>query len=289
MNDNNYIVCEYTNIKNIIELLPVMKERFNNYTCLKSNNKRAIYKVYDKKYNKIATAKFIIKHNIDTNQLNIFNFIKSNPHSNILNIYEIGVIGSFYVILAKYIDGITLCDYIKKYNNPSITKHLLTELINGLNFLHSKNILHSDIKPSNIIVTNENIPKIIDFDLSVVINDDFLFRNVIIGTRPYIPREILMEKKYSLKSDVWELGATFVKLLVEKEKLTNSNINNYFNNTNNTMCYLSYVDIDLDFLKPKFGLDFYNLINSMLIVDVNNRPSCYNLLKRLNNISSENI
>ena len=53
--------------------------------------------------------------------------------------------------------------------------------------------------------------------------------------------------------------------------------------------YLSYVDIDLDFLKPKFGLDFYNLINSMLIVDVNNRPSCYNLLKRLNNISSENI
>ena len=201
--------------------------------------------------------------------------------------YDIGIIGSFYVILSKYIDGVTLCEFIKNCNDIDNIKYLVKEILNGLNFIHDNNIQHSDIKPSNIIVTNNNKPVIIDFDFSVIIKNEFLIRNIIVGTKPYIPREIIMEKKYFLKSDIWELGATIVKLLTEKESEGGIKYDNniYFGDQSNTssMCFLSYVDIDLSFMIPKYGNYFCDIIKSMLTVDVNYRPSSGTLVERLKN------
>jgi len=282
------IRCKYANIKSTIELLPIFNTRLNISECLKFNNKRAIYKVYDEKFKMYATAKFIIKRNIQSKRLCIINFIKNNPHENLSSIYEIGSIGSFYVILTKYIPGVTFDCFIKQCENVKTLQFVITGILKGLKFLHDNNIQHSDIKPSNIVVSNTNIAKIIDFDLVMEIKDKYIVQNVIMGTRPYIPKEVMMEKKYYLKSDIWELGVAIVKPLIEWKSNLESNNGSIveefvFDNSmgNKLNFYTEYEGIDLTFAHNKIGETMCNIVNEMLTVDVEDRPTASNLIKRL--------
>ena len=282
------IRCEYTNIKSTIELLPIFNTRLNILECLKFNNKRAIYKVYDEKIKAYATAKFIIKRNIQSKRLCIINFIKNNPHENLASIYEIGSIGSFYVILTKYVSGVTLDYFIKQCENIERLQTVITGILKGLKFLHDNKIQHSDIKPSNIIVSDDYTAKIIDFDLVTEIKEKYIIQNVIMGTRPYIPKEVMMEKKYYLKSDIWELGVAIVKPLTEWK--LNLEFNDeiaaeefVFDNSVGTKLnfYTEYEGIDLTFAHDKIGQIMCEIVKDMLTVNVEDRPTASNLIKRL--------
>jgi serine/threonine protein kinase len=285
------IRCEYTNIKSTIELLPIFDTRLNILECLKFNNKRAIYKVYDKKLKIYATAKFIIKRNIQSKRLCIINFIKNSSHENLSSIYEIGSIGSFYVILTQYISGVTLDCFIKQCENVKTLQFVITGILKGLKFLHNNNIQHSDIKPSNIVINDTNVAKIIDFDMVTEIKDKYIVQHVIMGTLPYIPKEVIMEKKYYLKSDIWELGVAIVKPLIEWKSNLKSSIGSIeeefiFDNSvkKKLIFYTEYEDIDLTFAHNKIGKAMCEIVNEMLTVDVEDRPTSSNLIKKIEKI-----
>lgn len=282
------IRCEYTNIKNVIELLPIFESRLQAKECLKFNNRRAIYKVYDTKFKTYATAKFIIKRNIQKKRLAIINFLKNNPHENISNIYELGSIGNFYVILTKYIEGPTLDTFIKQCDDKHKIEKVIKSILEGLKFLHDNKIQHSDIKPLNIIIGEGNVPKIIDLDLVTEIEGDYVKQNVIMGTRPYIPKEVIMEKKYYLKSDIWELGVSIVKPLLDwkadmENKDKDSSDDFIFEKpvSNKLNFYTEYENINLTFAHEKIGKNMCNIVTDMLTSDVEDRPSSSSLIKRL--------
>jgi serine/threonine protein kinase len=79
------------------------------------------------------------------------------------------------------------------------------QVIFSLEFLHSKNIAHRDVKPANFLVDSEGTVKICDFGLSAEIPEDGL--SGIVGTTPFMAPEVVQLKKYNLKVDVWSLGA----------------------------------------------------------------------------------
>ncbi|CAK0773799.1 hypothetical protein CCP3SC1AL1_690007 [Gammaproteobacteria bacterium] len=90
-------------------------------------------------------------------------------HPNLLCIDSYGRIDNYIYIISEYIDGITLTDYIEYLKNKKKLLHIdkflyITEqLFNGLKFLHSKQIGHSDIKPDNIMINPKTLQvKIID-------------------------------------------------------------------------------------------------------------------------------
>lgn len=106
------------------------------------------------------------------------------------------------------------CDLKDFLQDNRITKKkkkiLMLKLLEGLEYLHSYNIIHGDIKPSNILVFDNMDVKYADFNLSrIYLSGGEIDRKLY--TMTYRPPEI-MEKRASLKSDIWALGCTFFEI-----------------------------------------------------------------------------
>jgi len=104
-----------------------------------------------------------------------------------------------------------LKDYIYK-NNLTLEKKkkIMIQLLEGMEYLHSFNIIHGDIKPSNILVYPDFKFKYADFNLSMIHCTDSKLKKKLYTVTYRAPE--IDEKKISLKSDVWALGCTFFEI-----------------------------------------------------------------------------
>ena len=84
----------------------------------------------------------------------------------------------------------------------------------GLYYLHSKKILHRDIKSLNIFITKKGVAKLGDLGVAKVLSSSFA--NTFVGTPYYLSPEMCEEKPYNEKSDVWALGCILYELITFK-------------------------------------------------------------------------
>lgn len=115
-------------------------------------------------------------------------------HINIVKIYEIGEEDNYYIVM-EYIDGEMLSEVIKgkKHLPFALLANIITQMCNGLNEIHDKALIHRDIKPGNIMITNENIIKIMDFGLVRTRDSDLTQFPQILGTPSICPRSNFKE------------------------------------------------------------------------------------------------
>jgi len=112
--------------------------------------------------------------------------------------------------------------------NETFFKNIAFQILSGLNSLHKNKIIHSDIKPENILYDpQKNIIQITDFGLSNTFNFDIYHKyKVSGGTYPYLPPDILLGNHYFFISlDIWSLGCVLIELCTGKVIF---NGNNYF-------------------------------------------------------------
>lgn len=83
-------------------------------------------------------------------------------------------------------------------------------LIFGIQALHSKNVLHRDLKSANVFLTSNKYVKIGDFGISKVL--DSTSAKTFVGTPYYLSPEVCSNKKYDLRSDLWSLGCILYEL-----------------------------------------------------------------------------
>lgn len=95
-------------------------------------------------------------------------------------------------ITMEYIDGLTLDEFISTNPSGLQKRAVLNDIIEGVEYLHRRGILHNDLKPDNIIVNRKGAAHIIDFDLSG--SEDSIYEGVIGGTSGYTAPEILEGK-----------------------------------------------------------------------------------------------
>jgi serine/threonine protein kinase len=115
------------------------------------------------------------------------------------------------------IEGVSLLSYVKSFPQRKIDenkcKNIFSQIIDGMCYLHSKNISHRDIKLENIIIDDNNRIKIIDFGFGTVCTKTKLL-NFFCGTPSYMPPEIIQKKEYlGLNADVWSIGVLLFTLL----------------------------------------------------------------------------
>ena len=208
----------------------IFNSQYKYISTLAKGSFGTVIKSLDLKTNKQVAVKIISKLNDAQEAINQLkkevSVLKKTNHNNIVKLYDFYETSSEIYIIMEYIKGGTLKTYMKKnkenlYENT--TKKIIFYLLNAINYLHKLKIIHSDIKPENIMFENEediSTLKLIDFGLSSFNNKE----NEYCGTFLYMAPEILFNNKKLLTNeiDIWSVGIIMYQLL-------NKNIHPFFN------------------------------------------------------------
>ena len=213
------------------------KKTINDYTIIERigvGSYGRIYKV--KKDNKIYVLKEIpINKNVDNEKLesvkNEAEILSSLTNKNIVKYYESFQMEQNIYIVMEYCEKGELCTYMSErqknkksnyYFNEDFIWKLFIQISIGLYYIHSKKILHRDIKTLNIFLTKELNGKIGDLGVAKVLegtNHAMTF----IGTPYYVSPEMCQNKPYNEKSDIWALGCILYELITFCHPFTASN------------------------------------------------------------------
>ncbi len=214
----------------------------------------------------------------------IFNFLKKFPNINVVKSYDIFEDSENVYLIYEYIKGSDLKSYYLNYkeNNKGIKSNnlinLSSQIIKSINFLHSYGIIHRDIKHTNILINEKNIIKIIDFGLSRVLGKNEYTINPY-GTLCFKAPEIILERPYNSKVDIWSVGVTLYFLLYGHIPFNQNNSNILKDEICNEK-----IKINNNFKDIKFEL-IVNIIKECLRKNIDMRPTCDQIIKKyLSNI-----
>jgi eukaryotic-like serine/threonine-protein kinase len=137
-------------------------------------------------------------------------------HNNICNIHEIGETdeGQMFIVMASY-EGETLKSRIAKGQlRIEEATDLANQIAQGLSEAHARGIVHRDVKPANIIITKENVAKILDFGLAKLTGQTMLTKSgSTVGTVAYMSPEQAKGEKVDHRTDVWSLGVVMYEMV----------------------------------------------------------------------------
>ena len=184
------------------------------------NSKNDLYRIKHKKTGQIYAAK-IIKKNLDLyhNQIKSLKKFESPYLVKFYNSYETK---DKIWIITEYCDYGSVKDIMKITNKcfrEAEIASIMVMILKGLQYLHLQKKFHGGIKPSNILINNEGVIKLSDYNISeqLLLNDDNI-TNDNNHLKTYIeksPPELLGKNKldnYNVKSDIWYLGLTCIEL-----------------------------------------------------------------------------
>jgi NIMA (never in mitosis gene a)-related kinase len=100
-----------------------------------------------------------------------------------------------------------------------------TQMCLALQHMHSKKILHRDLKPQNIFLASPSHLKIGDFGISRCLDNSSQMANTSLGTPYYLSPEVCLGQPYDAKSDMWMLGCCLYELVTLQRPFTGSNLN----------------------------------------------------------------
>lgn len=131
-------------------------------------------------------------------------------HDGIIRMFEIFENKKFIFMVLEYVDCGDLLSWMRDHGKFSEAAFLpiLHQILEGLAYLHSRGILHRDVKLDNILLGSDGRIRLCDFGVSKKMpSKGLVFEHI--GTPAYIAPEIVVEKGYSgFKADVWSLGIT---------------------------------------------------------------------------------
>ncbi|KAG1679973.1 hypothetical protein FOA52_007037 [Chlamydomonas sp. UWO 241] len=147
-------------------------------------------------------------------------------HVNIIHYYECVLEDGCLNIVMEYAGHGDLSDVVNKHaaEKRPLTEDVImfwfVQVVLALYHVHSKNILHRDLKSQNIFIAEGNILKLGDFGIARVLSSDTDLASTVIGTPYYLSPEICEDRPYNRKSDIWSLGCLLYELCTLKHAFT---------------------------------------------------------------------
>ena len=141
----------------------------------------------------------------------------SLSHPNIVNIYDVGREGNIHYIVMELVEGMVLSELLKK-NGPLEWRQavdIVKQMASALSLAHKNHIIHRDVKPQNILITEDGVPKLADFGIAKAINASTLVgaTGTVLGSVHYFSPEQARGGYVDEKSDIYSLGIVLYELL----------------------------------------------------------------------------
>ena len=120
-----------------------------------------------------------------------------------------------FLVVEEYVSGRTLSEILlyEEFFHEDLAAQIMRQLCECLQELHAQNIIHRDIKPSNIMLTRDNVIRLIDFSISRIVKEDSDTDTEFLGTRGYAPPEQYGFGQTDERSDIYSLGVTIKRIL----------------------------------------------------------------------------
>ena len=251
-------------------------------------------------YGTVYTVKSLINSNIyvmkkmELNHLNPrqqvecyreVSILKKVSHKNIIKYYSSFLEKNILYIIMEYAELGDLYSLIKHYKKHSKFFSELdlwkisSEILSGLDYLHSHNIIHRDIKCLNLFITKDRHIKIGDLGVSAFSSGGENFHYTRVGTPLYISPELVKQKPYDYKTDIWSFGCSLYHLACLEPPFTGGNLIVLGNNI---------VKGVPKALPNHYSNDLKNFVDKMLEKKAEKRPSAKEALDMIpNNILND--
>ena len=144
--------------------------------------------------------------------------ISEHKSAYIINFFGALIHDEHLNIIMEYTKNGTLDNFMKnqKLNNNFIWR-LFAQLCAAVYYLHKNNIIHRDIKSSNILIDNNNNIKLIDFGVSKILNNYMKYTKSFVGTPLYMSPELFKKVLYDSKIDIWSIGIVLYQMTHESK------------------------------------------------------------------------
>lgn len=146
-------------------------------------------------------------------------------HPNICTIFQIGESddGQLYIAMAFY-EGQTLSRLVRRGSLSLERAYDVTiQVAKGLAAAHRAGIVHRDIKPGNVMVTDDGRVKILDFGIAQLADVEHALGDQVVGTVPYMSPEQLRKRPLDRRTDLWSLGVVLYYMLTSKKPFKGPN------------------------------------------------------------------
>ena len=132
-------------------------------------------------------------------------------HPNIIPLFEAGEKKGIPFLVFEFVSGVLLKSIIdqKTALTVSHTVSLMRQILHGVGYAHGKGIIHLDLKPENIMISKNGVPRVMDFGRSMIIGSEKGNSQNLRGTLQYMSPEHFSEKPLGPYTDVFALGLIF--------------------------------------------------------------------------------
>lgn len=198
----------------------------------------------------------LLQHFLDESRI-----IASLKHPNIIPVYDVGRVGVHFYHAMEFLEGGDLETRIAQGLDLPSALEIVLELSDALFLVHSKGIIHGDIKPANIVFRNDDCPVLTDFGISRHVDKEKSDSDEILGSPSYASPELLQGQSFDQRTDIYSLGIVLFEMLVGEKPFTgDTKIEMIANSIQQPVPLL-----------PKFLKPLQPLIDHMLAKDPNDR------------------
>jgi len=196
--------------------------RFELFEAINTGPMSDIHRAMDKHAGRILCLKLynrdgqVMREAIEQKHPGIREMLTSIHHPNILHVFEIAMAGKRMYAVMEYIDGTTIGKIMRKEVMPfRWWLGIIKQVVTGMRYLHEEvKLVHRDFNPYNVMLTRDNVVKIVDLDFAYPIGSDArgLYRRS--GTLGYMAPEQVKGLMLDERVDVYSFGASLYEIFV---------------------------------------------------------------------------